>query len=293
GERGRSHDDHDPALRGRRARRAAVRDARGRSGGRWRRAVAAPARAAGHGPPADPAARPRPEKREYIMGNKIPVDTLYHASVVVPDARAAARNYAEFYGIDRWRVVHHTDQRLRNTTVHGRTRTAPPALDLAGPMPIPGAYTFTTATGRTASGIEFELVQPTLGLSTFEEFLVTRGEGVHGVMLAVVDPKDFPDLKAWLASEGVPVGQSFTVDDVADYVYFDTRKALGGFYVQVVVPRVADWEAAIEADEEWDFTGEVERPPGVEAIQRASGLTHFGVVVDDVVARVETFARLF
>jgi len=108
------------------------------------------------------------------MANKIPVDTLYHASVVVRDARAAARNYAEFYGIHRWKVVHHTDERLKNTTVHGRKRTAPPALDLAGNMPIPGAYTFTTATGRNENGVEFELVQPTLGLSTFEEFLVTR-----------------------------------------------------------------------------------------------------------------------
>ena len=31
----------------------------------------------------------------------------------------------------------------------------------------------------------------------------------------------------------------------------------------------------------------------VEAMQQASGLTHFGVVVHDVVERVETFARLF
>jgi hypothetical protein len=227
------------------------------------------------------------------MANKIPVDTLYHASIVVHDARAAARNYAEFYGITRWRVVHHTDERLSNTTVHGRKRTAPPALDLAGPMPIPGAYTFTTATGHTPSGVEFELVQPTLGLSTFEEFLATRGEGVHSLHLAVVEPRDFPALKAWLASEGVPVGQSFTVDDVADYVYFDTRKVLGGFYVQVVVPRVPDWEAAIRADEEWDFSGEIDRPAGVEAMQQVAGITHFGVVVPDVVERVETFARLF
>jgi hypothetical protein len=227
------------------------------------------------------------------MANKIPVDTLYHASVVVRDARAAAHNYTEFYGIPRWKVVHHTEERLKNTTVHGRKRTAPPALELAGNNPIPGAYTFTTATGRNENGVEFELVQPTLGLSTFEEFLVTRGEGIHSVLVAVVEPGDFPALRTWLASEGVPVGQSFTVDDAADYYYFDTRKTLGGFYVQVVVPRVANWEAAIKADEEWDFSGEVERPAGVDAVQRVLGLTHFGVVVPDVVERVETFARLF
>src|SRR5262245_40177146 len=41
------------------------------------------------------------------MPMKIPVDTLYYATIVVKDLKAAARNYAEFYGINQWKVVDH------------------------------------------------------------------------------------------------------------------------------------------------------------------------------------------
>jgi hypothetical protein len=224
------------------------------------------------------------------MANKIPVDTLYYATIVTRDAKALARNYAEFYGIDKWTVVNATPERLTNSTVHGR-RPSPP---VSPGGPAPGEYSFLSATGESENGgVRFQIVQPTGGLSTFEEFLVTRGQGVHGVFLAVIDGKDIDGLKSWLASENVPVGQSFTLDGAGDFYYFDTRKALGGFYVQVVVPRTENWEDAIKADDHWDFSGQVQRPPGVDGAQQVTGITHFGVVVPDVVERVETFARLF
>ncbi len=228
------------------------------------------------------------------MVNKIPVDTLYYATIVTKDAKALARNYAEFYGINKWRVVNCTPERLKNTTIHGRVRTQAPDLGLTGNNPTPGEYSFITATGvNETGGVAFQIVQPTGGLSTFEEFLVTRGQGVHSLFMSVVDKEHFIALKDWLRSEGVRVGQSFTLDDAADFYYFDTRRALGGFYIQVVVPRVPDWEAQIAVNEEWDFTNEVSRPPAVQATTRITGITHFGVVVPDVVDRVEQYARLF
>jgi hypothetical protein len=214
------------------------------------------------------------------MANKIPVDTLYYATVVTRDARALARNYAEFYGIDRWQVMHFTADRLENPTIHGRK-----AID---------NYSFISALGESANGgVCFELVQPTGGLSTFEEFLVTRGQGVHGVCLAIIKPEELDGLKTWLASEGVPVGQSFGIDGAADFYHFDTRQVLGGFYVEIVVPRKDGWREAIRTDEVWDFSGQIERPAGVEGAQQPTGITHFGVVVPDVVQRVEKFAHLF
>ena len=53
------------------------------------------------------------------------------------------------------------------------------------------------------------------------------------------------------------MGQSATVDEVLDVYYFDTRVALGGFYLQINVPRKPTWERLIAIDEEWDFAREV------------------------------------
>lgn len=225
--------------------------------------------------------------------NRIPMETLHYATVVVNDAKATAKQYAEFFGIECWEVVHCEPERLKDVTVHGRVPTAPPPFDLLGPVPVPGQYGFISATGSSSSGdIRFQLVQPTIGLSTFEEFRVTRGQGVHSIFASVVDAKDFPALRTWLASEGVKVGQSYKLGD-ADYYYFDMRTAIGSFYIQVVVPAKPDWERSVPSDERWDFSAQVERPKEVEAVTRAQGITHFGVVVDDLTQRLPRFAALF
>ncbi|MGA2392346.1 MAG: hypothetical protein ABSH03_03220 [Candidatus Lustribacter sp.] len=223
--------------------------------------------------------------------NKIPIDTLKYATVVVRDAKEMARNHSLFYGIETWDVVNVTPERLKNPTVHGRIPTSPPPYDLQGPVPVPGQYGFITATGKSPGGeICFRLVQPTIGLSTFEESLVTRGQSVHSIFATIVSPSEFPALKAWLATEGVPVGQSYTLGS-ADYYYFDMRATLANFYIQVVVPHSADWETSVAADEVWKF--DVERPPMTDAVTRATGISHFGVVVDDLTTRLERFATLF
>jgi hypothetical protein len=231
------------------------------------------------------------------MSTHIPVDTLYYANVVTKDARQLARNYAEFYGIHTWQVVHHTDARLTNATVFGRVDPVRRGGEAGGALQSPGLFTFITATGRSENGgVEFRLVQPgpPIGaLDTFNEFLITRGQAIHSLFLSVMDQQDLAELQQWLATQGVRVAQSYTLDDAADFYYLDTRKALGGFFIQVVVPRRPDWQEAIRADETWDFAGQIERPRGVEAAQRVTGITHFGVVVRDLNERMEAYARLF
>jgi hypothetical protein len=228
------------------------------------------------------------------MANKIPVDTLYYVTIVTKDAKALARNHSDFYGIPEWKVVHHTPERLKNTTFRGRVRTAPPPLNLSGPNPAPGEFGFTSAIGSSQkNGVTFQIVQPTGGLSTFEQFLVTRGQGVHGLFLSVVQPKEFEGLKKWLASEGIAIAQSFSIDDAADYYYFDTREKLGGWYLQMVVPRVADWNANIKTDEVWNFSKDSNRPKPIEVTTKVEGITHFGVIIPDVEKYVANFAHFF
>ena len=82
--------------------------------------------------------------------NKIPLDTLRYATLVVSDAKATARNYADFYGIERWNVTNATPERLQAMTIRGRVPTAPPPFDLNGPVPVPGQYGFISAIGSTS-----------------------------------------------------------------------------------------------------------------------------------------------
>lgn len=223
--------------------------------------------------------------------NKIPIGTLTYPTIVVRDAKAMARNHSLFYGIEKWDVLHLTPERLKKTTVHGRLPASPPPYDLLGPVPVPGQFGFISAVGKSPGGeIGFRLVQPTIGLSTFEESLVTRGQSVHSIFATVVSAAEFPALEAWLATENVPVGQSYTFGD-ADYYYFDMRATLANFYIQVVVPHKDDWATSTSPDEVWRF--DVERPPLTDALSHAVGISHFGVVVEDLTTRLEQFAKLF
>lgn len=228
------------------------------------------------------------------MIDRIPVDKLYHTVVVTDDAKAMARNYAEFFGIDTWKVVHHTRERLSNTSIRGRGVSWPAEFNLTRADRGAGEASWTTAEGENpTTGLRFQLVQPTGGLSTYEEFLVTRGPGIHSLFLAVTDADALAELKTFLAGEGIGIAQSYTVDDAADVHLFDTRKALGGYYVKVVRPRVAGWEDAIAADETWDFSNQVKRPERARAMTGIRGLNHFGVVVEDLQETLANVARLY
>jgi hypothetical protein len=231
---------------------------------------------------------------QKIPLQKIPVDTLYHVTVVAKDARALARNHAEFYGIDRWRVYRLTPDRLRDSTFRGRHRGKLVDLGLVGDTTAPGEYGFLCAVGSSENGgVTFEIVQPTTGLSTFEHFLATRGQGVHGLCVAEVAPVEFTSLRSWLATEGIGIAQSFSIDGVVESYYLDTRKALGGFYLQVNVPKSAAWREQMKVDEEWDFSNEITRSPAGAAPTKTQGIPHFGVVVEDTEEKVERFSYLF
>ncbi|HEY4026891.1 MAG TPA: VOC family protein, partial [Candidatus Dormibacteraeota bacterium] len=178
----------------------------------------------------------------------IPVDRLHHVSVVVSDLRVAARNHTIVYGIERWDVAHQTAERLRDTSAFGFVTP----------------YAYSTATGSTPHGITFRLVQPAGGLSTFAEFLVTRGEGIHSICVSTLSEAALRELSARLREFGVQAGQGATVDG-AVHRWFDTRRALGGYLVEVVAP--AGGEARV--DERWDLRDELQRSGGLEALRQA------------------------
>ena len=184
----------------------------------------------------------------------IPVDELHHVTVVVSDLETAARGYAQVYGIGSWRVA--------------RARRLPHAV----------------ATGTTAAGLTFRLVEPAGRGGVFDEFLAARGPGIHGLCLTVVSEGDLARLRARLSAEGVAVVQEETAPGASRHYHLDTRGAFGGFCLEVVVP-----VGAQRADEEWHLAAVSERPPGVPEIDR---LWHVGIAVRSLSERLPAYERL-
>lgn len=184
----------------------------------------------------------------------IPVDALRHITVVVRDLETAARGYALVYGIGRWRVT--------------RAQRLPHAV----------------ATGTTAAGLTFRLVQPAGRGGVFDAFLAGRGPGIHGLCLTVVSEPDMRRLGARLRDLGIPMVAEETLPGSSRHYHLDTRDALGGFCLEVVVPVGVD-----RADEEWRFAAAGRRPPGVPGIDR---LWHIGVAVRSLAERLPAYERL-
>ena len=185
---------------------------------------------------------------------RIALQRLYHANVVVNDLRAAAASYARIFGITHWQIHHWTPERLGKSQAYGYVNE----------------FGYCTATGSNPHGITFRLVQPTQGFSTFSEFLITRGEGVHSVALTrdAVPP-------------GVTVGQSDSTS-----VMLDTRSELGGYFVEVSVSE------APPPDEAWDLSAEADPPPGVEWLHTIPRVGHFGIAVSNLMQRLPAYAEL-
>jgi hypothetical protein len=202
----------------------------------------------------------------------IPIQRLYHANVVVRDARATARNYAQILGITRWQVSHWTPERLSRGQAYGYR----------------AQFGYSTATGSNAQGVTFRLVQPTHGVSTFTEYLITRGEGIHSFCATVLPASELDTFVARLADEHVNVAQSATLGNAATTLLFDTRQMLGGFYVEVE----STTDAVPSADEEWDLSAEVERPDAVAWLTQIPRIGHLGVAVSQLTEKLPRYANL-
>lgn len=208
---------------------------------------------------------------------KIPSDALHHITLVVSDIREAAGRMARMYGITRWDVLdgdggHLSASRTQGFDVPFRVRTA-------------------TGVAETGSGpVTFELVQPIEGWSIYQEWLLTRGEGIVGMAIAEISRADFAELAVWLEEQQVKIAQTFRLDGVVDRIHLDTRDQLGGFYVELLVSDEKDWRERIKFDETWDLS---EMVPDDGPLLPIAQFIHFGVVVRDLMKVVPEWHRLF
>lgn len=218
----------------------------------------------------------------------IPVARLISIGVVVDDLERATRRYAEILGIDAWEVRNLGADRLSDVTARGRRVEA----------------SFRTATGTTAGAVRdpdappgpdgvpvtFELVQPLRGETPFQEFRFRRQQGISHLTLAVATRAEFAVIRERLDAAGIGVSASMTVDGTVERHFVDTRKALGGFHVEIVVTDQESPQVAV--DEVWDHSSSYRRPDGLGPLA-VQGVGHFGVVVHDVVETIERYHQVF
>jgi hypothetical protein len=204
----------------------------------------------------------------------IPLQGLQHITVAVRDARAAAARLSRVYGIPEWSVDRLDAASFERATTHGYA-TDRAVLVAVGSAP--------TAAGSTT----FELVQPVAGWTTYHEFLHTRGEGIHSIGTATLTPAELDAARDDAAAHGVAIAESSVRSDGAQSLLLDTREKLGGFYIELRVPKSG---ASAAAGEVWDMRSAV---AGTGALMPLIGVMHFGVVVPDLMRAVAGYAELF
>jgi hypothetical protein len=127
--------------------------------------------------------------------------------IVVADAELAANRYRTLLGIDGWQV-NHVD-----------TAAGSGAIECAGqPIDVKAKIVWTDL-----GGVELELIEPQDDSSEYADFLVTRGPGVHHIMLGTTH---YGQSREHLASHGVPLLLEGQLQD-ARFCLLDASAELG------------------------------------------------------------------
>lgn len=138
--------------------------------------------------------------------NKLDSTTVVQIGIIVKDAEKTASHYAEVFGIPKPAVVPIADDSFANTNYRGQS---------------------STAKGKAAffdlGPVQMELIEPVGAPSTWEEFLRTKGEGIHHIAFKTTD---MDAARKFLASKGMETVQSGAWDG-GQYAYIESTKQLG------------------------------------------------------------------
>jgi hypothetical protein len=152
---------------------------------------------------------------------RLPIDKLYHYTVVARQSRDAMRKgYEDLLGVNRWYGFEN---------VLGET-----AID-----PLyngkPENYRFQTWSGREGE-LGVEIVEPQGGNSMFEEKLDRSGPGIQHIMTTITNAEEWARSEKWLAGEGITVSQeAWTPDRTVQIIFLDARERLDNMYIEVLV----------------------------------------------------------
>lgn len=196
---------------------------------------------------------------------------LNRIGVVVKDLDKAISEYQRLYRISTWERAEVTPE---ESVSHGRKLgTAGSWRSAIGTTtPVAGEQ---GPGGRPASGLTFELIQPTGGETPFNHFRLTKGEGIAFIQVAA-EGASAAEIAAHFSDIGIPVAYSATLDS-GERTFYDTRSKLGGFYVEMV-----------PSPENRQGTALTEDPA-----MRIQGMYHFGVLVHDVMEALPHYRDVF
>jgi len=138
--------------------------------------------------------------------NHLETHALVQIGIIVRDVKSAATHYAEVFGLPKPEIVQIAADAFAHTVYRGQPSTAHAKAAFLDMGPV-----------------QLELIEPVGAPSTWEEFLRTRGEGIHHIAVRV---ERFEEAKALLAARGMPVVQSGGWDG-GRYAYIDSVPQLG------------------------------------------------------------------
>ena len=139
------------------------------------------------------------------------VTKLHQVCIVVHDIDKSVASMWENFGIGPWDIINADADTMSDTTYMGK----------------PARFGFQAAlTQKLIGGIELELIQPTMGESTYRDFLNEYGEGVHHIGHHKIDTYENLKIttKALEAAVFPCVMSGRTV--LGAFSYMDTRKVL-------------------------------------------------------------------
>jgi methylmalonyl-CoA/ethylmalonyl-CoA epimerase len=154
------------------------------------------------------------ERVKNIPEDRIQLNEIVHACVVVRDVEATAKNISEKFSIGPFEVRQKSYPES-NASIRGE----------------PVAYTLKFAYAKMGP-ITLELVETVEGRTLYQEFLEEHGEGLHHLGFPTPLPFD-KELEKW-EKMGIKALQVSRLDDPEEgWAYMDTQK-LAGFILEIL-----------------------------------------------------------
>jgi methylmalonyl-CoA/ethylmalonyl-CoA epimerase len=135
------------------------------------------------------------------------VKRINQICVVVKDLDKAVENYWKILGIGPWQIYTVKPPLLEKATYHGK----------------PNSQEFKYAVAAMEN-IEFELIQPVKGKTIYDDFLKSKGEGLHHILCDGV--KDVKEELAAYEKMGAKVTQTAKFGE-DEWGYVNTEPLLG------------------------------------------------------------------